>query len=274
MNKFNIKLFLGGSIIFTLILFSCKTTRTIYKEPIKEYGADYLFEQLKSNELKFNFFSAKFFIDYINDMNKVSFRGQIRIKKDSLIWISFSPALGIEVARLMITNDSVKFINRINDTYFIGDYDFVNDFLETNIDFDIIQSFITGNDFTYYENGKFRASIDSKEYRLSTAARSKLKKYVKKSEENPKVFIQTIWLNPENFKITQLHIKEIKKENIKLEAIYDDFIFIDQQLFPSNINFHVLAENNIKVAVDYSKIIINKPLRFPFKIPRKFTQIQ
>jgi len=273
MNKFNIKFFLG-IILLTLILFSCKTTRTIIKEPIKEYGADYLFEQLKKNELKFNFFSAKFSIVYINDKNKVSFRGQIRIKKDSLIWISFSPALGIEVARLMITDDSVRFINRINDTYFIGDYDFVNDFLETNIDFDIIQSFITGNDFTYYENGKFRASIDSKEYRLSTAARSKLKKYVKESEENPKVFIQTIWLNPENFKISQVHIKEIKKENIKLEAIYDDFIFIDQQLFPSNINFHVLAENNIKLSVDYSKIIINKPLRFPFKIPRKFTQIQ
>lgn len=270
MNKFIIRI----SIILTLILFSCKTTRTIIKEPIKEYGADYLFEQLKNNELKFDFFSAKFSIDYINDKNKTSFKGHIRIKKDSLIWISFSPALGIEVARLMITNDSVKFINRINDTYFIGDYDFVNDFLETNIDFDIIQSFITGNDFTYYENGKFRASIDSKEYRLSTAARSKLKKYVKESEENPKVFIQTIWLNPESFKISQVHIKEIKKENIKLVAIYDDFVFIDEQLFPSNINFHVIAENNIKVAVDYSKIVINKPLRFQFKIPRKFTQIQ
>ncbi|MCB0807539.1 MAG: DUF4292 domain-containing protein, partial [Bacteroidales bacterium] len=98
------------------------------KEPIKEYGADYLFDKLKENELKFEWFSAKFNLDLIIDKKKNSFRGQLRMRKDSAIWVSFSPALGIEMARLLITEDSVKFINRINKTYFAGDYRVVNNF--------------------------------------------------------------------------------------------------------------------------------------------------
>ncbi|MCD4746309.1 MAG: DUF4292 domain-containing protein [Bacteroidales bacterium] len=261
-------------LLFLIISFSCKSTRHIVKEPLKEYGADYLFEQLKKNELKFDWFSAKFTIDYINDKKKTSFNGQVRMQKDSVIWVSFSPALGIEIARLLITNDSIKFLNRINNTYFLGDYNFVNDFLNTNIDYDILQSIILGNDFSYYENGKFRATYDSKEYHLVTAGRRKLKKYVRTGLDAERIFIQNIFLNPENFKITRIKIKEIKKENKKLEATYSDFKDIDSQIFPNHIDYDLTAENPIKISIDYSKISINKALKLPFRIPAKYTRIQ
>lgn len=256
-----------------LIMYSCTSTRKTYKAPIKEYGSDYLFNQLSKNELKFDWFSAKFHINYKCNKKNTEFKGQIRIRKDSVIWISFSPALGIEMARLIITNDSVKFLNRINKIYFLGDYDFVNEFLKTNIDFDILQSFIIGNDFQFYEKIKFKASIDSWEYRLSTLGRNKLKKYVKKSEENPKVFIQTIWLDPGNFKISRISIKEIKKENKKLNAYYTDLKVVKNQLFPYKIKFILLNEDNIKVDVHYSKISIDKPQNVPFNIPSRYTRV-
>ena len=107
---------------------------------MKEYGADYLFQKLKENELKFGWFSAKFNLDLIIDKKKNSVTGQIRMKKDSCIWITLSPALGIEMARLLITTDSVKFINRINKTYFTGDYNQVNTLLDANIDYDVFQT--------------------------------------------------------------------------------------------------------------------------------------
>ncbi|MEZ5196431.1 MAG: DUF4292 domain-containing protein [Bacteroidales bacterium] len=143
-------------IVFISLTTSCKTNRSVIKEPIKEYGADYLFEKLKENELKFDWFTAKYNLDLIIDKKKTSLSGQLRVKKDSVIWISFSPALGIEMARLLVTTDSVKFINRINKTYFEGDYRLVNDFLDSNVDFDVLQSILLGNDLTYYEDGKFR----------------------------------------------------------------------------------------------------------------------
>ncbi|MCF8229200.1 MAG: DUF4292 domain-containing protein [Bacteroidales bacterium] len=252
---------------------ACKTTRSVIKKPIKEEGPDYLFDKLKDNELEFNWFSAKINIDLVIDKKKTSFKGQIRIKKDSLIWVSFTPALGIEVARLMISEDSVKYINRLNNTYFLGDYQFLNNFLETSIDFDVLQSFIIGNDFQYYEIEKFRASIDAMEYRLSTAARQKLKKYVKKHEV-PQVFLQNIWLDPENFKITKVNIRELNQQNRKLEAFYQEFKDVEGQLFPSKMIFEISAGENILVDVNFSKIAVKDPLRFPFNIPGRYERIR
>jgi hypothetical protein len=276
MNRLlGLKYYFLFSFLLIIILFSsCRSTRSIIKEPIKEYGADYLFEELKNNELQFDWFSAKFSLKVINDKSKLSLNGQIRIKKDSLIWVSFSPALGIEVMRILITNDSIKLLNRIANTYFISDYKYVNNFLETNIDYDILQSFIIGNDFSYYENGKFKASIDGMDYRLVTAGRQKLKKYIKRADEPLNIFIQHIWLDPINFKIKHVSLKEIKKQNKKIDAEYEDFVSIDKQLFPTTVTYKILADNKIDVFLNFSKISLKHDLKFPFRIPSKYSRIK
>lgn len=261
-------------ILFSLVSVSCKTTRKTITSPLKEYGADYLFTKLKENELKFEWFSAKFNLDLEIDKKKTSVTGQVRMKKDSVIWITLSPALGIEMARLLITTDSVKFINRINKTFFTGDYAKVNAFLDANIDYDIFQTLLLGNDLTYYEDGKFRASYDSKEYHLVTAGRQKLRKYVKTREDEERIYIQNIFLDPETFKITQMKIKEVKKENKKLDATYSDFHLILEQLFPHHIVYDLLANKPIRVDLDYTKIGIDEPQEFPFKISDKYARIQ
>ncbi len=261
-------------IIFSLLSVSCKTTRNTITSPLKEYGADYLFTKLKENELKFEWFSAKFNLDLEIDKKKTSVTGQVRMKKDSVIWITLSPALGIEMARLLITTDSVKFINRINKTFFTGDYAKVNALLDANIDYDIFQTLLLGNDLTYYEDGKFRASYDSKEYHLVTAGRQKLRKYVKTREDEERIYIQNIFLDPETFKITQMKIKEVKKENKKLDATYSDFNLILEQLFPHHIVYDLLADKPIRVDLDYTKIGIDEPQEFPFKISDKYARIQ
>jgi hypothetical protein len=263
--------FMLASLFF---LSSCSPARIAMKAPIKEEGPDYLFAKLKEKELKFDWFSAKFSADYSNKGKENSFNGQIRIRKDSLIWISLTPMLGIEAVRLMISQDSVKMINRLNDTYFLGDYEYVNRFLNTNIDFDLLQAFLLGNDLQFYEDGKFRASIDGGEYKLSTGERSKLKKFVRNSQENLKIFIQNIWLDPVSFKITHADVKEIRRDNIKLESTYADFESLDNQLFPRKMTYTIHADNTILVKADFSKMSLNIPLQFPFKIPGSYQPVK
>ncbi|MEI6434884.1 MAG: DUF4292 domain-containing protein [Bacteroidota bacterium] len=259
--------------VATFLFISCSPARQAMKAPLKEEGADYLFGKLKENELKFDWFSAKFSAEYENDGKENSFNGHIRIRKDSLIWISLTPLLGIEAVRLMISQDSVKMINRLNDTYFIGDYEYVNRFLNTNIDFDLLQAFLLGNDLQYYEDGKFRAIVDRGEYKLSTGERHKLRKFVKSSNEKLKIFIQNIWLDPVNFKITHADVKEIRKDNIKLESFYENFETVDGQLFPRRIQYTIRANNTIRVKADFSRMGINVPQQFPFKIPSSFLPV-
>ena len=252
------------------ILESCSPARKVMKAPLREEGADYLFAKLKEKELNFNWFSAKFSAEYSNKGKGNSFSGQIRIRKDSVIWISLTPMLGIEAVRLMISQDSVKMINRLNNTFFVGNYEYVNQFLNTNIDYDLLQAFLLGTDLQFYGNGKFRATIDHGEYKLSTGERHKLKKFVRNSQEKLKIFIQNIWLDPVNFKITHADVKEIRRDNIKLESTYGDFEMAAGQLFPKKMNYTIWADNTIRVRATFSKLTINSPLQFPFTIPGSY----
>jgi len=272
--KLTVRLLLPTLIPFILLMQSCSPTRQAIRAPIREEGSEYLFAKLKERELKFDWFTAKFSAEYQNKDNKTSFNGQIRIRKDSMIWLSLTPMLGIEAMRLMITQDSVKMINRLNNTYLVGDYNFINRFLNTNIDFDLLQAFLLGNDLQFYENGKFRATIDKGEYRLSTMERRKLKKFVRNSQENLKVFIQNIWLDPQTFKITHADVKEIGRENTRLEASYGSFEEVEGQVFAKEMNYIIWAENTLRVQATFSRIGINVPQQFPFKIPASYSRIQ
>jgi hypothetical protein len=230
-----------------------------------------LFAQLQQNAFKFKSIEARLNISYNENRKYLDFKGQVRIVKDSVIWISFNQDLGIEIARLLITQDSVKYLDRLHKSYLITDYDFINNFLKTNIDFGILQSILLGNDFEYYENATFKSSIDGAYYKLSTSERSKLKKYVRNTSDADRVFLQSLWLNPETFKIEQLKMKELTKDSKKLAAEYSDFEILDEQLFPTRVEYLVEAEDAISVKVDYSRIVLNEKMNFPFKIPSKYT---
>jgi hypothetical protein len=259
-----------SSLAFT----SCSPSKKIMKAPIKEEGADYLIKKLDEHELAFKWFSAKFSAEYSNNGQKNSFSGLIRIRKDSLIWVSLSPLLGIEALRMQITADSVKFINRINHTYFTGDYNYVNTFLHSNIDFDILQSFLIGNDLSLYEKGTFKAAVDNGAYKLSTAERRKLKKFARNSQENLKVLIQNLWIDPVTFKITRANVKEIQKPNMKLEAVYSDFEEVENQLFPTKVSFDIVADNDIVVSVTFSRISMDDRQVITFRIPSGYKQLK
>lgn len=263
----------GVSLVFTGLI-SCSTQRQVMKEPLKEAATELLLSKLKENELKFDWLSAKFSAEYKNKETETSFGGQIRIRRDSLIWITLSPMMGIEVVRLAITQDSIRFMNRMNNTYFIGDYNYLNEFLNTNIDFDILQAFLIGRDLSFYENDQFRSSVDGRLYKLSTVERHKLKKYVKTSEEALKVFIQNIWLDPESFKIMRADVKEVKRDKIRLEAVYRKFEPIQGQLFPMEMDYTIYADNNLAVRAVFSRVVVDEPQQFPFKIPSSFTPIK
>lgn len=264
------------SVIFLIsvqLLVSCSQTKRIQREPLKEHGAEYLFNKLKESELNYNYLSVKFNATYEQDKNETKLSGQLRIKRDSVIWISISPTMGIELMRLMITNDSIWYMNRIENTYYSGKFDNLNRFINSTFDFDMLQSFLTGNDFSRYENATFREGIDNSEYTLVTSNRRKLKKFVKDNNIN-NIPIQYIWLNPENFKITRILVKEAEANGRKIEARYSHQDYAGQAV-PNNISFNVeTSAKKTSIKILYSKFSIDDKLQFPFKISDKYSRVE
>lgn len=265
---------IGLLLLIVAVLAGCKTPRTVIKAPLKEEGPEYLFSKLKENELRFDWLSAKFNASYALDRKVTDFSGQLRIRKDSVIWVSITPAMGIEMIRLKITTDSVMFMNRLSKTYFLGDYSVVNDFLQTNLNFDILQAFIIGNDFQFYENASFRASIDNSLYKLSTLGRRKIRKEAAINDTGPLVLVQNIWLDPGNFKISRVDVKEYLKDNRKFEAYYSEFTDIGGQLIPTMVNVNVTSENLQEIRIGYSKLLLNELFAFPYSVPANYDRVE
>lgn len=263
------------TLAFLVILSSCVTKRSIIKAPIKEKGESYLFDKLKENELKYTSFSAKFTAEYEKNRKRTNISGLIRISKDSLIWASITPILGIEALKLSISLDSVKVINRIDGTYLIKDFSFINDMLNRNLDYDMLQSLITGNDFSIYDNSSFKAGMDNKEYKLSTFNRKRLRKLSKLNDSlKTTIPLEHINLDPETFKISKVIIKESENTIRSFEATYSNHTIIDKQLVPQTVIFTINDGNNkIKITLKYSKIQINPTQNYPFNINTKYKRV-
>lgn len=254
---------------------SCTGSRKAVREPIKEQGAEFLMKKMKEHELMFNQFSAKFSVTYQVDRKKTTVSGNLRIDHDSIIWISITPALGIEAVRFMLTPDSIKFINRISNTYFLRDFAYINKLLNKTLDYDMAQAFLIGNDFSLYESNSFRASVENQQYKLNTVNRRKLRRFVRRSEDDISIPIQSIWLDPESFKVSKVLLKEAERDSRRFLANYAEFINVDGKLIPANLDFKVETDDKkIRIKISYSKIQLDQDQTYPFRIPGSYTEIK
>lgn len=277
----NKKVFFKILFLYFLLLFSCKTPTKTEKADYQNNAGDNkvelkqvdsVFALMWQNQFDYNYLNASFTAEYEVDKNSSSFSGQLRMKKDSVIWLSISK-FSIEGARLLLYNDSFYYLNRVDETYFTGDFNTINRFINGAVDFDMLQAIILGNDFKYYENDKFKLEYDGKYYHLSTVNRRKLKKFIKNENDKLKVLIQNIFIDPVSFKIKELSVKEIRANN-KLRIQYSNYKKIENQLFPMSMIIYVSAEKEIKISIDFSKVSIDSEQTFPFKIPKSYKKTE
>lgn len=262
-------------LISGILLNACKVReKKMMVRKILDYkSSPTLLSNLKKSEFTFDWLSAKFSVESNIDSNKTSFTVSMRARKDSSIWMSISPALGIEAARMIITRDSLKFMDRINSTYFVGDYNYISKLLHTELDFQMIQSLLVGNSVDFYEEEeKLRASIDENMYLLSTIRKRKLRRAIIKNKEF-KDPVQRLWLDPEIFKISKILINDFNTNRV-FEGKFGKFTLVDSLYFPFEVNFNVKAEKNISLNLSYLKVVRNKPQSFPFSIPEKYKPVK
>ena len=107
---------------------------------------------LDMNAFKFEFFSAKARLNYTEGDQKLSGVANLRIKYDSLIWISISPGLSIEAFRIKLTSDSVFLLDRLSHNYIKSSYREFDKFYGINLNFKWIQAIILGNPLSTSKN--------------------------------------------------------------------------------------------------------------------------
>lgn len=245
---------------------------------IKKENAYSLMTKMKGNNLNYRWISARFSVDYDNDSDHESCTGVVRLRKDSIIWMTISVALGAYTAlHAKLTGDSVMFINHHEEQYFKGTYDYLDTLLREDLDFDLIQSVMVGNSLEFYnDTAKMKAYYDGKEgdYVLSTVRKRRYRRMMKNKPLHTKNDAQLIWIDPNDF-----HIKKIRLEDFvtkhTFEASYDDFQKEDSgSTFPMHIHYEInTGKKIIKIDLKYKKINFANSESIPFIIPKKYEQI-
>jgi hypothetical protein len=252
MNRF---LLIG--LIFTAVFFSgCKRNKIAKSaEPNDMVG------NLAIQEINFNYFSSKAKIDFNDGESNLGFTANIRMKKDSIIWLSASPALGIEAARVAITKDSVRIINRLNNTYQAYSLDYIRSNFNVELSLSNLQNVLLGN--LVVPKGKGDRLGEEQD-----AAHSTLE------QDNSKFRVRN-FINKESHKVTRLIISETNTTN-EVNVQYSDFAPLADFLFAykNDIRANVIKEGkarNINIIIEHNKTeISDTPLNFAFNVPRKY----
>lgn len=267
MNK-NVAAILTGLFI---LLVSCKDTK-ITRNPLEGKNKEFLMSELKKNEVNFTTFSAKSAISVENNGSNNAFKSTIRIQKDSAIWVSITPLFGIELARVLLTKDSLKVINRINAEYFIGDYDYFYKKFDVALEFETIQALLIGNKVDFEEDEKLKFSIDNEKYYLGNIKKRKVERKdknirVKESEE-----VVSLWLNASTYKIEEMLISDLTASRF-VRAKFLEHQKFAEELIPTQLTYFLNETKDNKVTIEYSKITLNQPISFSFNIPSKYEQV-
>ncbi len=259
-----------------LLAFSaCFPSRKITTaQPLPEMRAETLIEKMDSAAVHCKTISAK--IAATADVNEKSqsFTVNLRMRTDSIIWLSIS-ALGIEAARVVITRDSIKMLDRIDARYTITDYSYLNNLLEIGVDFAMLQELLLGNYFPYFDAKKMRSAyVDEQYYILSTLRKRKLKRAMEEKESMKRI-IQDVWLDPLTYHIVKMAIDDNKVAK-KLLISRNDFFAAESETGSDSLSIahHVTlkleAEKPATIDLQLSKVVVNKTLEFPFNIPDKY----
>lgn len=255
-------------------LWSCKTAEKAKRSDLEGKKADYLIEQMKLNEFIFDTFSAKAVVTLRQDGKKLNFKSNIRIRRDSAIWVSITPLFGIEMARVLITKDTVKVINRLEKEFFIGDYEYLNQKFNIDLEYEVLQAILLGNSIAFELDEKIKFSVDKEDYYLGNLRKSKAKKADQKPKkiEKQKEEVVSFWINQESFKIDKFLLSDLSADRFILGEYKNQMTIEDQQI-PEYLHFEVQSALPAIVEIQYSRVSLNQALKFSFNISSKYEQI-
>ena len=216
-------------------------------------------EEVVVAEIGFEYLSTRTKFKYKNGNDKTKATARMRIKKDSIIWFSLTPGVGIEAARGIITQDSLILMDRVNKEAYYFSFDSLSKKFEFDFSYDLFQSVLIGdlpfgqdNDDEIERNDS-DITIVQQEQQLTVRNKIDLKtgrlKNLKASTSENRNTLEIKYnefrpLNEKAFANKALMILNYLKEGKKEQATVD------------------LEHNRIKIE--------EKPLRFPFSVPSRY----
>jgi len=268
MNRISNKITL---LLLIITLASCSALHEVVTPEVDEkpIAVSETLSAMHASQTSFGFFASRFSGTATINKSHYDISGTIRIRKDSAIYLSLSPFLGIEMARVLITPDEVLFLNRLEGTYYQGDMDRLNRMFSTNLDFQMLQAILVGNDFAHFTSDNFRVSRDDDRLLLKSTER-----YPITHAALGIPYQQNIWLDQESFVIRENLLYEPRSRQ-SIRARYERHNMIKEQQVPGAVSLVITDPGNrVELSMRYTRTSIDEPQPMNINIPDRYRQIE
>ncbi|BDC97966.1 hypothetical protein PEPS_02470 [Persicobacter psychrovividus] len=243
------------------------------------------------DNLDFDYLSGKMKVGFSDGDKEIGATVNLRMKADSIIWMSVSPGLGVEVMRAQFTPDTIMIINKLKKEVYALSYSQLSERYKVTLDFHTLQSIIVGDlvedkmpkdrvkrESSYFlldqqrDKMRYQSQVDPLTYRivqtqalqpttgnsltLQYADFQDIKSKIKKKQHKKEYKESKNTDNP----MMKLSRRERKSDIFPFENTVD-LVFYDQ-------SGRTLST---KVKMHFQKVDINeKKLSFPFKVSSRY----
>jgi hypothetical protein len=214
--------------------------------------------------LEYTTFNAKTKIQFESGTDKMGSAMSLRMQKGKVIWVSVTPALGIEAVRAKVTPDSIYMVNRIEKTYIAEPIEFLKKKFNVQADFATLQALLAGNQpFDSTVAGKVLPPQDPHYHTRQEKGSLRADNFIDMS----------------NGKLRKVQLEDTVARN-SLSVSYSDYAALDNFVFPYASIFLVQQQSTTPpksavLTINYNKVTLSEPdLTFPFSVPEGYQRIR
>ena len=276
MNKFILLLFIP-------LLFACKSKEFVEtQEPLKERTQAFLTRHLDKNKFEFEWLGMKLDAEFISGEEQQGFKATVRMRKDSAVSVSVSPALGIEVLRLIVDKDSLKMVSEIpGDKYvFLGSVNQLSELAKIDLDLSTLQDLLIGNPIGLSrEEGKMKSGIEkldveyytlisrmSRRVRKATEVQDSLSNHeirrVPKRIEDNDWISSKFWIESNFYKVVKCELTDIRTRRV-VQINYSDFDDEDASHYPHKCSIQI-DDVKGRTSLDFKIVRLNTHNQYDF----------
>lgn len=259
--------------IVALVAFSaCRSTKTITtaiskkdtavaiiipKNPVDSAALRAnILKKVNANHIDFQWFNAKMKVDYEDNSGKNNdATANIRIRKDSVIWLQLTGLLGIEGFRVMVTRDSVKVMNKLKKEIQYRSIAYLQDLTQLPFDYNTLQDLLLGNPIYFSNNiGSFKQN-DNQLFVQSVGP----------------LFKHLITIDTTNNYILHSKLDDADvNRNRTADITFSDYDNSKGKAFSKDRQLTVTEKSKLDIHMDFKQYDFDQPQTFPFNVPKNY----
>ncbi|MCB0637780.1 MAG: DUF4292 domain-containing protein [Lewinella sp.] len=255
-----------GKIYFALLLLSlallassCGPGRELTRRNrIEVLAGPELLDRVVRNQLQAETLDGKARIQYDDGSFSMGVTASIKMIKDSLIWMSVKK-FGFEVARAMITQDSLYVLDRINNEYAVEPLSYIEDRYNLPGNLGMMQQVLLGNP-VFLTTANPESTLEADTYRLTASSGSRRNE---------------LWLSAADYQLQRLAVSD-EAENRSLDMSYD--AYADAGL---NRDFSYLRmlevdsdeTGNARITIEFNQVDFDVPTEIRFDVPSRYQRM-